>query len=574
MDPSSSNEMAAPAAPGLPESRPAAVCLARLGYLAPALAIYLGATFFTDAFFMGDTVHYADMIEDSTALVLSDFGHLLWLLLGRLLSDFSRLFDGRADTISVLSAVCWAAGLGAALLMYDLAFRAARRMWAAGLVAAAFVFSQGFLNFAQTGCAYVPGLFLLLLGLRLSFGAEDKSAHSGADGIGAGLAFAGAVAVWFPYVLAIPGTLAATLILSGWSPWRFRAAARAAVVFAAALALFYGAAAAAQGIHGPAGFLQWMSASSHGITTGGFSRMVFGFARSFINLGGDGVVFKRFLLRDPYNPVSFLELLRLNLGKFLLFYVFLGVVLSALAFSPKGRRYLVFLAACALPVLAFAARWQGGDMERYFPFYPAFFLALAAVLAEGPWVILCRSAAVVWLVAAVTMNAGAMAKTTLNNQQERVVARIGPIERAWKPHSRIATVLIQDEVFAFHWNFPFHPVNRTGVLARRPGVIPPVLDIVDRGGEQTPLWRRTFAREAFSVWSAGGDLWVSRQAFAPRPRADSAWVEGDDPQVGWRDVYGFFSRLETGKSVGGEDGFFLLPPSPKNREILARWIRS
>src|SRR5262249_4514379 len=153
--------------------------------------------------------------------------------------------------------------------------------------------------------------------------------------------------------------------------------------FVIASAIFYGSAAALQGIYTPHGFIQWMSASSHGITTGGFTRMVFGFARSFVNMGNDGVMFKRFLLHDPFNPVSLLDLVRVSLGKFLLFYLVLAILLVALLRTAQGRRFLAFLSLTALPVVTFAGFWQGGDMERYFPLYPAIFLSLAYALSEG-----------------------------------------------------------------------------------------------------------------------------------------------------------------------------------------------
>ena len=55
--------------------------------------------------------------------------------------------------------------------------------------------------------------------------------------------------------------------------------------------------------------LTWISTASHGVDhIRGVSRAVFGFARSFVNMGRDGLLYKRFLLHDPYNPVSFGQL--------------------------------------------------------------------------------------------------------------------------------------------------------------------------------------------------------------------------------------------------------------------------
>jgi hypothetical protein len=534
-------------------------------------AFYAAVMYFTQAYYMGDTVHYADMIQDSTAMVLSDFGHLLWLVLGRLLRDAAYSLTGvddRAIVILMLITVTWIAGLLSALIVYDLALRVSRRAWLSSCVTAVFIFSQGFLNFAHTGCAYVLGLSLLLLGLWLLFREEDKTIHSPAGGVPAGTAFACAVAVWFPYILAIPGMLASTLLVFGWKGWRLRYIARAVVGFLIASTVFYGSAAALQNIYTPRGFLNWMSASSHGITTGGFTRMVFGFARSFINMGNDGVLFKRFLLHDPFNPVSLLDLLRVSLGKFLLFYIVVGILLVALARSAQGRRFLGFLSFTALPVVTFASFWQGGDMERYFPLYPAIFLSLAYALSEGPWMLIVRSAIAVFLPLMIFINQDALGGHIAEQRQTRALARVGEIQQLWKPNSRIATVLMQDEVFMFHWDYPLHPANRTGIFARPRDKVPAVLDIVDRNGPFAPQWRAIFATETLAVWSRGGDLWISKEAFAPRPWPSSAWVEGDDPRVPWRDVNAFFSKFETDRSMGDSDGFFLLPSSLRNRELL------
>jgi len=119
----------------------------------------------------------------------------------------------------------------------------------------------------------------------------------------------------------------------------------------------------------------------------------------------------------------------------------------------------------------------------------------------------------------------------------------------------------QDEVWAFYWTFPFHPLNRNGSIA--------VYHVLEPGTAQILRWRENFAARALSVWQAGGDLWISKRAFSTRPRPQWNWAEGADARVSWLDLRDFFSRLETVRSLGDEDGFFLLAPSSKNREILA-----
>ncbi len=567
------SERALPAAQAQTER---AAALARRGGGALVLLVYIAATALTDAHNMGDTPHYANgILASGFADLFADFGHLLWppagALVARALGPFTGA-DPYTDHLIALVALGWIAGLGAALLLYDLAYRVARRAWVAVFAAAAFMFSQSFLNYAQTGCSYTAGLFFLLAGLWFLFRDEERRDRPPALGIAAGLAFAGAVALWVPYLLAVPAALAATLLVHGATARRARLAVGAGLAFSIACAMVFLFAAALRGVHDVAGFKEWIAASSHGIAIGGFTRMVFGFARAFIAMGDDGVLFKRYLLHDPYNPVSLMDLFRASLGKLFLVYLCCGIWLAALARDAAGRRWLAFLALSALPVLAFAWHWQGGDLERYFPFYPALFLALAYLLAAGRWRPLTGASAALWLAALVAGNGGVMAKTALAAQQERAVARLGSLQPLWKPQSRIATVLTQDDVFSFTNNFPFHPLNKPGFFAVDRAGRFAAFDIADIGSARTPYWRRTFAEAALSVWSAGGDLWITKRVLAPRPpAAETHWVEGDDPRLPWRDLYDFFSRLEAGAATGGDDGFFLLPPSAANRALLARW---
>ena len=98
--------------------------------------------------------------------------------------------------------------------------------------------------------------------------------------------------------------------------------------------------------------------------------MLFGFARSFISMGRDGILFKRFINHDPYNPVSLFSFS----AKPSQVYVFLlrphrhGRRAEISAFQDFRR-----ISRC-MPVIGFALLWQGGDMERYLPLFPLLFL--------------------------------------------------------------------------------------------------------------------------------------------------------------------------------------------------------
>src|SRR5581483_7194623 len=123
-------------------------------------------------------------------------------------------------------------------------------------------------------------------------------------------AFAAAVGFWVPYIFALPALTLSTIILFGLRRWRLYQFARMVLAFGVFCVILYGTACALQGIYSLDAFRQWAIEPGLRSQVRGFNRMVFGFARSFFNMGTDAVVFKRYLLHDPYNPVSIFELLR------------------------------------------------------------------------------------------------------------------------------------------------------------------------------------------------------------------------------------------------------------------------
>ena len=69
--------------------------------------------------------------------------------------------------------------------------------------------------------------------------------------------------------------------------------------------LVYVPIAALGGVRSVDGFRAWMVESQHGIRgIGGLPRMVVGFGRSLVNMDRLGLVTKRYLIHDPYNPTT------------------------------------------------------------------------------------------------------------------------------------------------------------------------------------------------------------------------------------------------------------------------------
>jgi energy-converting hydrogenase Eha subunit E len=526
---------------------------------------YLLATVCTGAFFMGDTADYVESVLKDVEFW--EFGHLFWRPLGWLLyqilepvARFAAGQDPRAGVSLIFVAINWLAGLLAVVSLRSLVARVSKRQWVTNVVCLAFIFSQAFLNFTQTGSSYIPGLALLLLGMSILTRDRESDGRTWPTALFAGLALAGSVLMWFLYVWAIPAALATPLFLAGADRRQRRLVIETALAFGLAVAVAYGVVIAHLGIHNPADLRAWVAASSHGIAVGGASRVVFGLPRSFINMGNDGLLFKRFLLDDPYNPVRAFDLLRLSLWKLALFYTFAALVLINLLRSAEGKRIIGLLALNSLPVLAFAALFDGGAVERYLPLYPAIFLSLASALGVGRTLVSLKAAVLAFIAVAAITNISVMASPVLDREQEKVTARVKELEPLMKPEDRVFTLNQQDELVNFNRSFPFNPMNQGAGLGVRPVLL--------LGTPQVAEWRKDFASQALASWQLGGDVWVSNRLLAPRPLAEWYWVEGDDRRVVWEDLYGFFSQMEVGQMTGGPDGFVLLTRSPKNERLL------
>ncbi len=539
--------------------------------IAPVVIVYILATYFTDAYYMADTVDYVSSV---TARARGDyyyfweFGHLLWRPLGwlcfkamTLLSAPANEAETRVRVVWIMLTLNWLAGLLGVLCLYGLVRIVSKgREWVSVVVTIAFIFSHGFLNFVQTGCSYVPGLSMLLLGLWILARATERGDDSWRTAALAGASLAAAVCFWFLYVWAIPAALLLPLILFRADEKRKRLAWRTTVVCALVGVLLYVAVLVRLNIKSVAGLKAWMAMTSDGNNTRGLLRAVFGLARSFINMGNDGILFKRYLLHDPLNAVSALDLFRLSLWKVGFFYLFLSAIIYGLLRSAQGRRVGLLLAAGAIPMLAFAVLFDGGAVERYLPLYPLIFLSLAYVLADASLPRWTRGLALTFAAVAGLVSIGVMAKPVLNRQQETIAARVKDLPAQLKPRSLVLTANWLDTLINFNRSFPLHPLNREGGLV--------VNALVSPGTEQSVNWRREFARSALKAWREGGDVWVSKRVFASRPQPDWNWTEGDDHNVAWGDFPAFFVKFQVGQQVGGDDGFVSLVPTVEAREFL------
>jgi len=429
--------------------------------------------------------------------------------------------------------------------------------WVCNVVIVGFIFTQGFLNFTQSGSSYTSGLCFLALGLYILVGQSDTWWRP----MAASICFGVAVCLWFLFIWAIP---AAALFPFMWSGITKRTLARVSVT-CISVSLFVGfsylAVLAMSGMHDPSVVRAWITSATHGVNFGGPTRAIFGFARSFINMGNDGILFKRFLLRDPLNPVPLAKLISVSLWKLALFYSFAAAIVAMGLRASRGWGLIALLAVGCGPMLLFAIEFDGGAVERYLPLYPYVFIVLGLGLASTRGPKLSKMVALIFILLMTLNNTIALSKVGLSRQQSAIETRIAGIQGKLTPGSFVYTAIWTDELINFNRSFPFNPLNINGALH--------VGSLVTQGTEEVKTWREDFAAKTLKVWQSGGDIWLSNRAVAERPKFDWNWVEGDDRNISWRDFPAFFSRLDLSESIGGEDGFRLVEPTDHNRVMLA-----
>jgi hypothetical protein len=217
-------------------------------------------------------------------------------------------------------------------------------------------------------------------------------------------------------------------------------------------------------------------------------------------------------------------------------------------------------ALAALPVVGFACYWSGGDLERYLPLYPAFFLILSLSLSGSEPFSWAKSIGWMFVLCVVLTNAASLRREAILHSQKQSENRVNALIPLLRHESLLIVSHNLDELMEFNRNFPFSPINRSGVLNLYPLLTPGSVDI--------GRWRESFSSRAMLSWRSGGDVWISNRLFRPTPKAGWNWVEGDDSRVSWSDLGPFFSRLPYGESVGGDDGFILLLRSAENQKSL------
>ena len=536
----------------------------------------------TRAVELGDTQVYANDIVANLGKSpffngnpLWEFGHLLWRPLGwALLQVISPLLSSMTDWTPfmqasfVLIAVSTLCSIASVVLWYFLSLAASGSRSVAFLVTLGTAFSHGFLLYSHSGCSYIPGLACLSAAMYLAMRNRLMAA---------GVCYGVAVLFWFPFILAGAALIFAAPGLARGSDssahvftvdWRRTASFVA--ISGAVIVLGYGLALAAARITSIAEAKDWYSRANHGYSPGAkLVRAATGLPRSFMNLGKDGILYRRYLRHDPYALVSMRDIAAASLWKLFAFYLFVGCLLYELWRQRNAdNRPFLMLAASSVPVLLFAVFiFEPGSPERYLPFLPFLLFSVAWVLRNAkherrP----AQLAIAAFLLCVIVSNGYSFSAPRVAAENESISARIGEL----RPHLRGASMVMittnQDPLEEMVNRSAFGQINRPEPLR--------VYDVVEPGTSKMVNWKHDLAQRVLDVWQARGEVWASKRFWASKPLPEWNWVEGDDPRARWEELPAIFGSLSTDQDYGGPDGFSRLAPNPANYAILTRMAAS
>jgi len=524
----------------------------------------------------GDALNYAGTIAEHLGKApygpgnsLWEFGHLLWRPLGWLVATILSPLLSRAthwtpflQASFALIAISVVSGVAAVTLWYSTLIDLGVPQKLAFSISLALAFGHGFLLYAHTAMVYVPGVACLTASVYLLRKGKVT---------GAAVCYALATLLWLPYLLA---GLALAVLAAMPTDWNLRVrdtlktlkiarAIRFVAISLAIIVLVYLLAGAAREIRSAGEAKAWYSDASHGWSQSQTAvRLATGLPRLLLNLGTDGIQWKRFLRHDPYAPAGAWDLVRTSFWKPAAFYLFLAVLFYGLSrWSPSGWALILLLAAAG-PVIFFAVvLFEPSSPERFLPVLP--FLVLVTGWIMRDFTVKFRVSQILiaaFLLAVVVNNGYSFAAQRMAREDDVSWARIAAVRHRVSGASIVVLVTNQDTIEGFFSRALFGEVDRPQPLT--------VYDVAEPGTVRMNQWREEFAAKVIGVWNSGGEVWISRRLWSATPKPEWNWVERDDPREVWEDFYRFFHPLETDQDLGGNDGFARLTHGEENLRYL------
>ncbi len=214
------------------------------------------------------------------------------------------------------------------------------------------------------------------------------------------------------------------------------------------------------------------------------------------------------------------------------------------------------------PVIFFAVViFEPGSPERYLPALPFLLVVTAWVLRDFP---ASRRGTQVFIAAfllcVVLTNGYSFAAPRIWSENSASVARVADLRTRMTGSSTAMVATNQDALEETLNRMAFDPINRPTPL--------PLYDIIEPGSLRVASWRQEFAARTLKVWGSGGEVWISKRVWSPRPLPSWNWTEGDDRRISWKDLPQFFATLNTDAESGGPDGFLRLARNETNLAVL------
>jgi len=525
--------------------------------------------------YVGQMITYSQGGPGASPSLLWEFGHLLWRPLGYALWKLAMpllawWFAGNPilEITAVLFAINFVFGAILAGLVFAICRRLGLETGRAFAVTAGILVSNAFLNWVHSGSAYVPGLAFSVAGIWLLVKAAQEPKYRTTCSILSGGALALSFGIWFPFILSVPAALLLALLAGIASDdesapairARIRVAGLAAVAAAVLGIVVFATGAAICHISSVSEFKQWVINSGHGVSQErSLVRFPSGITRTFLYLGDEGTVLKRFVFGDPYAPVRWIDLLGAGLWKVGLVFVSFCVLFWNLLRTREGRPALGVVLAGMLPTIAFAILlFETSGSERYFPFYPALLVGICIALRQRT----ARSAHLMlaaFLVIMILVNLKAFA-WDLRGYTKASSERFSLVHNHTR-HGGVALILsFRDPLSTYFQRSPFRPENQVNAL--------PLYHVIDPELLSAGTWRSGTSCRVLQAWTAGGDAWMSKRLVAPRPQPDWQWVENDRNSIRWTGLYDFFARFDIDENMGGSDGFLRMARDAKNQALL------
>jgi hypothetical protein len=523
--------------------------------------VYVG----TSSSFLGDTRDYAATVSTvlqgrAPTASLFDFAHLIWCPLGALITSKSDVAAGsyfalRQVSIRLIRFNLLASLFSAAALWMLIRLIRGISTGAALLSCFAFLCTNGFIVYSHAGTSYIPGLGCLLA--ACCFSLEASRRNSWGLSVCAALFLSASILFWVPNVLGCI-TVACAPLLDREQEDRGKRLMSSAVRILPSAGLLtvmaFAAGAYERHIRTPAQFVNWMVLA--GTTVERYHewlRVLFGLPRSFFIMGDAGARWKQYLFHDPYAGLTLWDVIAGTGWKLALFY---ATMLAALLYLARYKWLLLWAVTAIVPTIALAAAHEASSMERYFALYPAVFVGFAWILSRRDG----RAARILiatFCVLLIVTNLWAMWRPKIDRQRAQTVARLGTLATGPGNDNHYLTIFglnIRDDLVTL-----FDPMDHSLDHLPRVVVLIPTLDT------GIAKWRAGFAETLLAMWDRGGDVWITKRAWAPRPQREWNWVEGDDWHVRWSDVGRVLSRFTVDAETGGPDGFYRVANSRANR---------